>query len=462
MSIGVLDGISGAKDGGIDRGGFVVGEFPEHVIDQIASRSTDADPETGHGLGGLMNQDGLETIVAAGASGETQAQIAQGEAHIVKHDKNLGGRETMIPRVIADSLTAKIHESLRFHEQAASSLGRLGIPLWFEAEFHGGTTGQLVEDEKADIMPGAMVLATGIAETGDKAEDGGIFHAGAGGLFFLGRSFPAFRLLLLDDFGSSGGLSGGGFIGNGRLGHEEDRKIGVLGGGDASGKLDILHMKRLADIESGDVHGNDLGKILRQTPDGQRAHILLEEAAIGLDADGFASGLERNLGLDLLSHGDCVEIDVEDFSTDGMMLDLLDEGEAVGDLGSVGDLEFDEDILTHGMSEKLVDFLAGDFEVGRSFLASVDDCRDGTASAHLFHRIATGLGARAGREFNLFGHDLLRVLLVLNVKERAHRFIIMNAPNALTEQSSNRQDLHTGVRIGPYRYTVGGDQFLDF
>ena len=71
------------------------------------------------------------------------------------------------------------------------------------------------------------------------------------------------------------------------------------------------------------------GRFCGKTPDRERAHVLLEQAAKGLDAHRLSLGLENDFRVDFLGHGNRVEIDVNDLAAHGMVLDFLDEREAI-------------------------------------------------------------------------------------------------------------------------------------
>ena len=105
----------------------------------------------------------------------------------------------------------------------------------------------------------------------------------------------------------------------------------------------ISDVQVFADVESGDVDGDDFRQIFRQTSDRERAHVLLEQATKGLNTDGFSLGFEDDFGLDLLGHGDRVKIHVNDVAADRMVLDFLDEGETAGGT-AIGDLEINENV----------------------------------------------------------------------------------------------------------------------
>lgn len=73
---------------------------------------------------------------------------------------------------------------------------------------------------------------------------------------------------------------------------------------------------------------------------------------MGLDAVGFANGFDSDFRGDLLGHGNGLEVDVENFAADGVVLNLLDEGELVFGGIAILDFEVDEDVFTDGVERR--------------------------------------------------------------------------------------------------------------
>jgi hypothetical protein len=151
-----------------------------------------------------------------------------------------------------------------------------------------------------------------------------------------------------------------------------------------------------ADLERRDIDMDDFGEVLREAADGNGADALLEEAAAVFNSIGFADGLDGDFGVDFLGHGDGLEIDMEDIPAEGVVLDLLDEGELVRDLRAVVDFEVDEDVFANGVGEDGLEVAEGDFEVRGCGAGAVDDGRDGAAGADLLDGVAAAFGAGAG------------------------------------------------------------------
>jgi hypothetical protein len=134
----------------------------------------------------------------------------------------------------------------------------------------------------------------------------------------------------------------------------------------------------------------------------QGTEALLEQAAEVLDAIGIAERLDGNLGVEEFVHGNLEEIDVEDVSANGVMLNFLDQGK----LGGTGDVEFDEDVLADGMLENRSDLTGVDLKFAGLILVPVDNGGNNTAGAEMLDGIATDIGAGPGGKFNLFCHKI--------------------------------------------------------
>ena len=142
-------------------------------------------------------------------------------------------------------------------------------------------------------------------------------------------------------------------------------------------------MNGLANLEVADIHRDQLRQIF-----GQPAHLDLEQhvlqhAAVGLHALGFADGLDRHQDGDLLVLGHLVEIDVQHLAGQGMVLDFLHQRQALGP-GIVLDRQVHQEVLGNGMVNEVFHFLGVDFEVLRLGLPAIDDGRNAAAGAERF------------------------------------------------------------------------------
>ena len=195
----------------------------------------------------------------------------------------------------------------------------------------------------------------------------------------------------------------------------------------------FAHVNRVANIEMGNVHRDDIGQIARQTFDLERAKILLEQAAESLDALGDASRLERNIGLDHFVHRDGMKIDVQNIAAERRMLHFLHEREATGLLAI--DLELNENVFTGGMTEQERNVALRDLQRLGLGLAAVDDRRHSALGLDFADCGPPRAGAPGCREFYLFSHGLgfLR-RAVLDLEERRNGLVIMNPLDAFPEQ----------------------------
>ena len=116
---------------------------------------------------------------------------------------------------------------------------------------------------------------------------------------------------------------------------------------------------------------------------GQAAHLDLEQhvlqhAAVGLHALGFADGLDRHQDGDLLVLGHFVEIDVQHLAGERMVLDFLHQRQPLGP-GIVLDRQVHQEVLGDRMVDQVFHFLGVDFEVLRRGLPAINDGRNAAA-----------------------------------------------------------------------------------
>ena len=388
-----------------------------------------------------MDQDRLETIVPARASRGSQPQFAEAKGSVVQNDKNLRVVDPVVTGIIADGFAAQIHESLWLHQQASTAQRNLGIPLRLKVKFHCEPAGKFVDDQKTRIVARAEILTARVPEADDKTKDGCMLHARRAGSYFLGSAVAsdssAFFSLITSGAAASSSRDGS----SATVGSETRKTVRSPSGTAMTpvGSLMSRTCRVFAHVETGNVDHNDLGQILRQAPDRKQAHTLLEQTAKGLDADRLSLGLKNDFRVDLFVHGNRVEINVNDLAAHGMVLDLLNEREPAGGLFSIIDLELDKDVLADGAREQVLDVPLLDFEIRGGILGAVDDSGNRAAGAHFADRIAPGFAAGTGGEFDLIGHGLFP--WIPNIKERAYRLIIVNAPDALAEQFGHREHL---------------------
>ena len=152
---------------------------------------------------------------------------------------------------------------------------------------------------------------------------------------------------------------------------------------DAFRRLDLADVDGLVDFEMADVNDDLLGQIL-----GQRAHLQLEhdvskDAAVVLDAGGFAGGFHGHHDGDFFSFGNLVQIHMQHGLRQRMMLDFLEQREALGP-GVALDGEIDEQVFRDGMVDEIFKFLGADFQALRFGVAAVDHGRNAPLGAEFF------------------------------------------------------------------------------
>ena len=404
VGIGILKCVGSAAYGAFDEGLFFGSKTPEHMVVEGASVwLANANTQAGDGFSGKVDEDGFETVLTAGTTGFAEAQGAEREGGVVKNNEHLVGRKFEVADKIPYGISAEVHECLRFHKRSATTNGGISVPFRVKAEFDCRAAGEFIHDEESDVVPGTRMLAPGIAQANDETKDRCIFHAQEGLLFLPGGR--GICLLFLDDLRSRG-RSGGAdrLFGDLGLGHVDNDQIPVIDGGHALRKNEVADVDGVADFEWRDVDADDFRKILRETLDGNRAHVLLEKSAEVFDSIGFTEWFDHDFGFDLFGHGNSVEIDVKNFAADDVVLHFLNEGERIG-LFAIGfDFEFNQDVLANGMVEESLDLATGNFEIGGLGGATVNDSGNAAAGADLFDRVAAALGAGTCGEFNLLGH----------------------------------------------------------
>ena len=148
-------------------------------------------------------------------------------------------------------------------------------------------------------------------------------------------------------------------------------------------------MNRLADFERGNVHVDDLGQILGQAADLELEEDVLEHAAAGLYARGFAHGLDWHLDGDLLGLGNLVEVHMQDRASEGEMLDFLNQSQALGARILI-DVQIHQDDFAGGAVNEILQRLGIDLEHLGLDLFAIDDGRNAAIAAEFLAPAAAG------------------------------------------------------------------------
>ena len=122
---------------------------------------------------------------------------------------------------------------------------------------------------------------------------------------------------------------------------------------------------------------------------------MFEGAAAVLDAGGFADGFNGHEHGDLLVFGHFMEIHMDDLAGERMMLDFLQQREALG-AGVVLHREVYEQVFRGGMIQQVANFLANHFDVLRLGLATINGGGHATGGAQFFDFGALHLSTRIG------------------------------------------------------------------
>jgi hypothetical protein len=170
------------------------------------------------------------------------------------------------------------------------------------------------------------------------------------------------------------------FLFRARHGHGHHRNVFITQNFDARGHLDFTEVNGFPEFEMADINHDLFRQILGQGTDPELEQDVFEHAAAVLNAGRFADGLDRYLDNHLFVLGHLMQIDVQDFAVEGVMLNFLDQREAFG-ARIVFHRQIHEQIFRGGMVDELADFPGVDFEVLRFGLAAVNDRRHATCVA---------------------------------------------------------------------------------
>src|SRR5215210_7098115 len=138
-------------------------------------------------------------------------------------------------------------------------------------------------------------------------------------------------------------------------------------------------------MEAGDVD-LDVGRnVAGQALDLELARDELEQAALGLDADGRAHQLDGDRDVHLLVHLDALEVEMDDHPAHRVPLQVAEDGMAF--LAAVGELEQEDGILAVRLLHQLDEALAVELDRHRVLARAVHHTGD--------HAFAAGLAAAA-------------------------------------------------------------------
>src|SRR6185369_10865294 len=125
-----------------------------------------------------------------------------------------------------------------------------------------------------------------------------------------------------------------------------------------------------------------------------------------LHADCFTSGLDGNHDGHFFIWGNFVEVYVQKFSGERVMLDFLNESEAFW-IAVVFDRKVNEKIFRNGMVQKVFDFDCADFQIPGFNFAPVNDGGNSSGLAKVSCSVAPRLRARKCVQWYRF-HFLIR------------------------------------------------------
>ena len=168
-------------------------------------------------------------------------------------------------------------------------------------------------------------------------------------------------------------------------------------------------MDGVTDSEVGDIDGNDFREIFWETLDIYGVHIDLENSAVIFNAAWFADGFHGNAGVKFFVFFDRMKIYVKNFLGNGVVLDLLNQGEAISWAGRGLDRQIDKHVFAGGLTEQFSDFAGIDREVNGFDVTAVDDSGNESLSLDFFDGSTAGGEARLRVEGEMFCHRMFRL-----------------------------------------------------
>ena len=182
-----MDGIAGHGKHVFKAFPFVRRELPEDVPGHPARSvcGSDSHFQTGKTITTQMLDDRLDPVVPSCRALFPETQMPERQRDIIVSDEDIADVPFMKGDELPHRASAQVHESLRFHQdRPVGELREVRLPLRLCFENSPFLRRDSVEQHKADVVPGILVLPAGISE----ADDQGNCHKGYG--FFIHARFP--------------------------------------------------------------------------------------------------------------------------------------------------------------------------------------------------------------------------------------------------------------------------------
>ena len=146
-------------------------EASQDVVDGVAVRLADADPEPTELLGPELVDDRTQAVVPARAAALAEAELAERQREVVLHDQQIGQRRVLTCKDLAHREAGVVHVGERLDEREVESaepahddVGRIALAALARPP---GALRDPVHDQPADVVAGARVLRTRVPETHD-------------------------------------------------------------------------------------------------------------------------------------------------------------------------------------------------------------------------------------------------------------------------------------------------------
>ena len=132
-------------------------------------------PQSGHLFGGEMHENRFKPFLPAGTAFLPEAQSPDRKGYIIQHHERGMSRDPVKTGILTDGIAAQIHEGGGFDEDnllagTKSCFGDPGIPLGLLDKGGAELGCNGIEHSEPDIMPGSLVLSTGIPQASDETQ----------------------------------------------------------------------------------------------------------------------------------------------------------------------------------------------------------------------------------------------------------------------------------------------------
>jgi len=105
--------------------------------------------------------------MTTGTAIRTNTEAAKRQSEVVHDNENLSRLDFVELRDGKNRMTAAIHEAGGFKQNRLAAFGRERVPLCRSLPSRSKLVGELIDDEKPDIMTRLFILGSGVSQTSD-------------------------------------------------------------------------------------------------------------------------------------------------------------------------------------------------------------------------------------------------------------------------------------------------------